>query len=105
MGYITVEYSVSSKDGGKTRIRSGSIVKIVLSKAENGSIILFHDGDRFSKKANRSQTREALPVSIESLQGKGYAFVTVPELLDLKNVQEARQGIQSWWKRSTGWKR
>ena len=42
----------------------------------SGSIILMHDGG-----GNRDQDVEALPRIIEDLQGQGYEFVTVSELM------------------------
>ena len=42
----------------------------------NGAIILMHDGG-----GDRSQGVEAVPKIIERLQGEGYRFVTIPELM------------------------
>ncbi|MGI6120515.1 MAG: polysaccharide deacetylase family protein [Desulfosporosinus sp.] len=46
------------------------------SKMSNGDILLLHDGG-----GDRSQTVEALDKIIQSYQQKGFAFVTVSELL------------------------
>ena len=53
-----------------------TIVRNCTSGAFNGSIILMHDGG-----GNRDQDLEALPKIIEQLQGEGYQFVTVSELM------------------------
>ncbi|WP_419962054.1 polysaccharide deacetylase family protein [Psychrobacillus sp. BM2] len=59
------------------------IEKKVLNGVEPGNIILFHDGG-----GNRSQTVEALEKIVEELQKQGYVFVTVSELIKIKNVAE-----------------
>lgn len=53
-----------------------AIVNNCTSGAFAGSIILMHDGG-----GNRDQDVEALPRIIEQLQGEGYEFVTVAELM------------------------
>jgi peptidoglycan/xylan/chitin deacetylase (PgdA/CDA1 family) len=52
-----------------------AIVHSVLGGARPGAIILMHDtcGDR-------SQTAHPLPKIISTLRGRGYSFVTVPQL-------------------------
>ena len=56
------------------------IVKTVLNGAEPGNVILFHDGG-----GNRSQTVKALEKILPELQKQGYEFVTISELLKMKN--------------------
>lgn len=53
-----------------------AIVQNSLKGITSGSIILMHDGG-----GNRDQDVEALPTIIETLQGEGYEFVTVTELM------------------------
>ena len=84
MGYLTIEWSVTGNNGGK-EIRPEQIANYVLKGTENGSIILLHDGDRLIRHADRSHIVKALPFIIESLEKKGYQFVTVPKLIGLKN--------------------
>lgn len=91
-GYVTVEWSVTGNNGGK-EIRTDAIEKDVLSRVTNGAIILLHDGDRLIKGANRRNIVRALPVIIESLQQKGYQLVTVPQLLGIKNINEAKSPV------------
>ena len=52
------------------------IVNKAVTDIAPGNIILLHDGGE-----DRSQTVEALPQIIERLQGEGYTFVTLSELL------------------------
>ena len=54
----------------------GSITSMVLRDVAPGGIVLLHDGG-----GNRSSTVRALPVIISTLRGKGYRFVTLPELM------------------------
>jgi peptidoglycan/xylan/chitin deacetylase (PgdA/CDA1 family) len=81
-GYVTIEWSVTGNNGGK-EIRPDAIEKDILSRITNGAIILLHDGNRLIKGFDRRNIVKALPVIIESLQKKGYQFVTVSELLGL----------------------
>jgi len=83
MGYVTIAYSVTASDGGK-KIESEKIIKNILEKTKNGSIILAHDGNSHVKNSDRARTVEALGVIIGALKEKGYRFVTVPELLDFE---------------------
>jgi peptidoglycan/xylan/chitin deacetylase (PgdA/CDA1 family) len=56
------------------------IVDNVLTQVQPGGIILMHDGG-----GDRTQTVQALPQIITTLQRQGYRFVTVPELLAMGN--------------------
>jgi len=84
LGYVIIKWSVTGGNGG-AEITADKIVKRILDSVENGSIILLHDGNRLAKGADRSQLVKALPVIIESLQRRGYQFVTIPELLNLNS--------------------
>ena len=55
---------------------ANTIVSNCTNGAYSGAIILMHDGG-----GNRDQDLEALPKIIENLQGKGYKFVTINELM------------------------
>lgn len=56
------------------------ICDTIVSKVQNGSIILLHDYN--SVRNSKSQTIQALDVFIPQLQAKGYKFVTISELID-----------------------
>ena len=60
--------------------------KTIQAGDKNGSIILMHDGDSINENANRSAVVEALPQIIDYLECKGYEFVTIPELLNIKET-------------------
>ncbi|MFC6601732.1 glycosyltransferase [Ectobacillus funiculus] len=75
MGYLTVNYDIDSRDWEATS--SKEIVNNVLQELPNGNVILLHDGG-----GDRSSTVEALPEIIETLQNKGYTFVTTSELMN-----------------------
>jgi peptidoglycan-N-acetylglucosamine deacetylase len=71
-----------SVDSGDWRgLAAPAIIKNVLSKVKNGSIIIFHDSDEYSQ-ADRHPTVEALKTILPALQKAGYRMVTVSELLD-----------------------
>jgi peptidoglycan/xylan/chitin deacetylase (PgdA/CDA1 family) len=59
-----------------SRPGANSIINYVLNNAQNGSIILLHDGG-----GDRSQTIAALPTIIEQLQARGFTFVTIPQMM------------------------
>jgi len=78
-GLAVVEWSVMSKDWTNPGVEA--IVERTVSKVQNGSVVLLHDGDGIASKADRSQTVAATRKIIDILQAKGYRFVTVDEIL------------------------
>jgi peptidoglycan/xylan/chitin deacetylase (PgdA/CDA1 family) len=71
-----VLWSVDSRDWATHSI--GDIRRNVEKRVHPGAIILMHDVHQ--------QTVEALPGLLEFLKGKGYTFVTIPELLPIDRV-------------------
>ena len=70
----TILWSIDPHDWEKPGV--GPIISTALGNAQNGAIILMHDGG-----GDRSQTVEALPKIIEQLQAQGFTFVTIPQML------------------------
>jgi peptidoglycan/xylan/chitin deacetylase (PgdA/CDA1 family) len=58
------------------------LTKYVIRKAQPGAIVLMHDGG-----GNHSATVEALPQMIAKLREQGYKFVTIPELMKMRDPQ------------------
>lgn len=58
------------------------LINNVLKGAQPGGIVLMHDGG-----GDRSKTVKALPQIIAGLTQRRYKFVTVPELLEMKDTQ------------------
>lgn len=84
LGIQVIQWDVDSldyKDYG-----ADAIVKRVLSKAKNGSIVLFHN--------NATYTKDALPVILEKLQQEGYQIVPVSELIYKDNYYIDHTGMQ-----------
>ena len=79
MGYLIVGQKIDPHDwqqrDGK-QIPAQEIVDGVLRQAEDGNIVLFHDGG-----GDRTQTVAALPKVIDALRTQGYQFVSVPDLI------------------------
>jgi len=79
MGYLIVGQRIDPDDwslrGGKP-IPAKEIVDSVLRQADNGNIILLHDGG-----GDRTQTVAALPQIIDTLRDKGYQLVSVSDLI------------------------
>ena len=73
LGLSTVMWSVDPRDW--TRPGADAIARRVLQATTNGSIILLHDGG-----GDRSQTVEALPTIINTLQQRGLQFVTIQQM-------------------------
>lgn len=93
-GYVIVKWSVSGSDW-KTK-NAEAIVKKVVNNAQNGSIINLHDGRRLKKKTNCQATINALSMIIANLKEKGYQFVTVPQLLGIKQERLSTSMEGSW---------
>ncbi len=81
--YATAMWSVDSRD--YTAPTAETIVDRVVSGAQSGSIILLHDGG-----GDRTSTAKALPQIISKLREKGYRFVTLPELMELKTREKKK---------------
>src|SRR2546426_2765049 len=79
MGYLIVGQRIDPDDwslrGGKP-IPAKEIVDSVLRQADNGNIILLHDGG-----GDRTQTVAAIPQIIDALREKGYQLVSVSDLI------------------------
>lgn len=74
-GYPTIMWDVDPQDWKKPGV---SVVRNrILSKTKNGSIILLHD--------LHSASVDAVPSTLDALLNKGYKFVTVSQLIALKN--------------------
>lgn len=73
-GLISFLWSVDPLDWSRPGVNV--IVERVLHQARDGSIILLHDGG-----GDRSQTVAALPIIIESLQQRGFHFVSLQQLI------------------------
>lgn len=84
LGLQVIQWDVDSldyKDYG-----TEAIVKRVLSKVKNGSIVLFHN--------NATYTKDALPIILENLQKEGYKIVPVSELIYKDNYYIDHTGMQ-----------
>jgi peptidoglycan/xylan/chitin deacetylase (PgdA/CDA1 family) len=73
----TVQYDIASGDPDPA-LSAERISRVVVRDARGGSIIVFH------MNKNGVHTAEALPRVIEGLRNKGYALVTVGDLLKEK---------------------
>lgn len=76
-GYYTIQWDVDSLDWKDYGV--DSIIKTVTEhkNLQNGSIILMHNGAKY--------TAQALPTVIETLQSKGYEIVPISELIYKEN--------------------
>ena len=72
-----VNWSVIPRDW--TGIDGQEIYNRVMGKAEDGAIVLLHDGDAPSYKASRQATVDAAALLIDSLREKGYHLVSLDE--------------------------
>ena len=72
-------WSVDSEDW--RRPSASTIARTVMREVYPGGIILMHDGG-----GNRTHTVAALKLIIPQLKQKGYKFVTIPELLEIRYV-------------------
>ncbi len=80
----TIQWNVDSLD--YTGLSVDEIVQRVLSRTENGSIVLFHNGV--------DNTAEALDKILTELSAQGYAFVSVDDLIYKDNYYLDHTGKQ-----------
>ena len=85
-----IQWSVDSLDWKKLSV--DEMYSRVVTKTENGSIILFHNGVE--------NTPEALRKILEKLKNDGYEFVTVSELIYWKDYKIDHAGKQKHLKNS-----
>jgi peptidoglycan/xylan/chitin deacetylase (PgdA/CDA1 family) len=57
------------------------MARTIINQATPGGVALFHDGG-----GSRQNTVRALPIILRELKARGYRFVTVPELLNMRYV-------------------
>lgn len=74
LGLAVVEYDVPSGDPDP-RISADALVRWVVGRARDGSIVIFH----INGKGRR--TAEALPRIVAGLKGRGFRFVTAGDLV------------------------
>ncbi|MEV4108148.1 polysaccharide deacetylase family protein [Nonomuraea sp. NPDC049695] len=79
-GIALVTWDVDTQDQLEEKARD--IVDLAVRQAHPGAIILMHDIHR--------ESVDAVPDIIERLRGKGYSFVTVPELYGPAGMQAGR---------------
>ncbi|MBR2876607.1 MAG: polysaccharide deacetylase family protein [Clostridia bacterium] len=84
LGMKMIQWSVDSLDWKK--LSAQEMYSRVISKTENGSILLFHNGVE--------NTPEALRMILEKLKNDGYEFVTVSELIYWDNYKIDYTGKQ-----------
>jgi peptidoglycan/xylan/chitin deacetylase (PgdA/CDA1 family) len=77
LGQRTVGWSLGVWDSD--RPGAEVIARRVLERARPASILLLHDGDGYDPLGDRTQTAAALPLIIDGLRARGFAFVTIPE--------------------------
>lgn len=77
--HAVVLWSIDSQDWRHSS--ASTIARTVVRQTHPGGIILMHDGG-----GNRSSTVGALKILIPQLKQKGYKFVTVPELFEMRYV-------------------
>jgi len=84
MNMKVIQWSVDSLDWKKLSV--DEMYSRVITKTENGSILLFHNGIE--------NTPEALGKVLEKLKNDGYEFVTVSELIYWDNYKIDHTGKQ-----------
>jgi len=80
--YAVMMWSVDSNDSHRRRPSASTLVNNVIKATKPGGVVLLHDGG-----GNHSETVKALPEIIERFKQQGYKFVTLPELLNVKNQE------------------
>lgn len=83
-GCFTIQWSVDSLDWKD--LSAAEITKRVTDKVAPGAIVLFHNA--------ALHTPEALPAILEKIQGDGYTFVPISELIYTENFRIDQAGKQ-----------
>jgi chitin deacetylase len=78
---IHVTFDVEPESTPEIDADTNLLIANVVDNAKPGSIILLHPWYR-----GRARTRAAVPAIIQTLKSKGYAFVTVDELLRMRRT-------------------
>jgi peptidoglycan/xylan/chitin deacetylase (PgdA/CDA1 family) len=88
MGYKIVLWTLNSKDW--VTFDDKYIIKYIFHRIKPGDIILFHDsGGVFTTEGgDRHETVKTIPQLVEKLKERGYRFVTITELLNMKTDNE-----------------
>lgn len=84
MNMYTIQWDVDSLDW--KNLSAADITKRVTEKTKSGSILLFHNAAK--------NTPEALPTILETLQGKGFEFVPISQLIYKDNYEIKVDGTQ-----------
>lgn len=85
-GHTTVTWTRKARDGGSRGAKKMKIVKR-LAKAEDGEVLLLHDGHEPDRPASRTATAEAVVPLVNQLRDRGMQIVRLDELLDLPGYQ------------------
>ncbi len=78
-GYTSIGWDVDSEDWSGAD--ADRVVSNVLGAAHPGAIVLMHDGGLGGGNPDRATTLAALPRILEGLRERGYALVTVPQII------------------------
>jgi len=78
LNLLGVMWTVLGRDW---KLPAEGIVRRILSRTENGSIICLHDGRGVGRHPDISQTLEAAQILIPALKARGFVFKTVSQLL------------------------
>ncbi len=79
LGLTGVTWTVIGRDWKWSSTR---IARLMLSKAENGTIFCLHDGRGTAPSPDIRQTIEAVELVVPRLKAEGYEFVTLTEMLN-----------------------
>ncbi|MFC1948725.1 glycosyltransferase [Chloroflexota bacterium] len=88
LGYTVITWN-NMTDDWEANKPAEEIMSAIVKKTRPGGIVVLHDGRSTREGYDRSQMLQALPQIIDSLKGRGYEFVTVPELLEMEVLQTA----------------
>jgi peptidoglycan/xylan/chitin deacetylase (PgdA/CDA1 family) len=84
-GHTVVNWSRRARDGGR-RTTARKIVKL-LAGAEDGEVLLLHDGHEPDRSRSRRPTAEAVIPLVNQLRDRGLELVTLDELFGIEGYQ------------------
>ena len=82
-GLEVIQWDIETPDSDVPCPDGAYMAKWALSKAQPGTILVFHDGNPHADRYEKPETVRALRLLIPDLRSNGYEFVTIPHLLDV----------------------
>lgn len=89
-GFKVIMWDIDSKDFAPKTHTVEMTIDIVISKAQNNSVVLFHSAD-YADKRSKMNTVHALPRIIDILRNKGFVFKKAEEITSYNPLSQKEE--------------